>query len=687
MAVMKLSQKDIRKNNEDKIKLDRSQISYDSAYVSDLEKRHKESVSAMESYRSRISSGGFLSSDDLAAYRKAMDSYIDTSESLNGLSRVFGSGSVDDNQWHNTVASMEKDYKGISDYYSKWKTEADFKVAMEQAKANEQRMAEITSGYDPVKNQQEAQTGWGDYLQTQERIAQSKAQAEEDKSWFEKLAGYLGDIGQDTSLPVHTTQQVSQGYREQETAMKKPDDRWTEEQQQTFGYLWNQDRRKAAEYAQTINNMLNTQQEQEQLRKIQGWATDSFGAGAAHTAGALLTAPLGMADYMGDLIAQGTLGYIPESDGQISPFEYSQMVTGSISQHLNEYGTLNENIPVIGGKGLGDVYGLGTSIAQSALAAYSGGSGQALVQFFGSAAASGVDDALKRGANGDQAIAYGTMSGLAEALAEKLGVDNLLKIGASNTMRQLVMNIVKQGAAEGLEEGATTLMNNFADQLVLQDKSNFYGLVEQYMSQGLAEGDAKTQAWLDMANDLAFDMVAGFASGAIHAGPQTAYNTFMQNDYAKNTYGGFQQELVGEALEIDPDNAYAQKMQGRLDKGKDLSGGQLNEIIRQNTAAITAQDMQSIQTAAETRLTELGETGDVATVAAALTKLYEKEIIPAVAQGLSATVYTQLSDVEEEQNGFVTYDRAVEKIPIAVMATMNDKIYKTMRACTASEEA
>ena len=125
---------------------------------------------------------------------------------------------------------------------------------------------------------------------------------------------------------------------------------------------------------------------------------------------------------------------------------------------------------------------------------------------------------------------------------------------------------------------------------------------------------------MDMANDLAFDMVSGFASGAIHAAPQTAYQTYLTSNEMKTTYGGFQQELVGEALEIDPDNAFAQKMQGRLDVGKNLSGGQLAQIVQQNEAAMAAQDMAAIQTAVESRLSELGETGDISTIAAALTK-------------------------------------------------------------------
>ena len=43
--------------------------------------------------------------------------------------------------------------------------------------------------------------------------------------------------------------------------------------------------------------------------------------------------------------------------------------------------------------------------------------------------------------------------------------------------------------------------------------------------------------------------------------------------------------------------------------------------------------------------------------------LYESEVLPAREQGLSAAVYTQLTDVEDELNGLLTYDRKVVKIP------------------------
>ena len=57
---------------------------------------------------------------------------------------------------------------------------------------------------------------------------------------------------------------------------------------------------------------------------------------------------------------------------------------------------------------------------------------------------------------------------------------------------------------------------------------------------------------------------------------------------------------------------------------------------------------------------------------AALEELYLTQIIPAKEQGLSAAVYTQISDVEDELNGLMTYDRKVVKIAPEVLRTITE---------------
>ena len=62
------------------------------------------------------------------------------------------------------------------------------------------------------------------------------------------------------------------------------------------------------------------------------------------------------------------------------------------------------------------------------------------------------------------------------------------------------------------------------------------------------------------------------------------------------------------------------------------------------------------------------------TLTEAYRKLHEHQIIPAIKKGLSATVYTQVSDVEFEVNGILTYDRELVKIDEETIKNINEKL-------------
>jgi hypothetical protein len=55
-------------------------------------------------------------------------------------------------------------------------------------------------------------------------------------------------------------------------------------------------------------------------------------------------------------------------------------------------------------------------------------------------------------------------------------------------------------------------------------------------------------------------------------------------------------------------------------------------------------------------------------------RLYNHTIIPQIKDGLCATVYTQLTDVEDELNGLMTYDREVEKIDVNKLKEINERV-------------
>jgi hypothetical protein len=63
-------------------------------------------------------------------------------------------------------------------------------------------------------------------------------------------------------------------------------------------------------------------------------------------------------------------------------------------------------------------------------------------------------------------------------------------------------------------------------------------------------------------------------------------------------------------------------------------------------------------------------------------KLFLKKLKPLIKKGLCASIYTQVSDVEEEINGLITYDRKVLKISCEDMNALNQALYAEMKRVT-----
>ena len=59
--------------------------------------------------------------------------------------------------------------------------------------------------------------------------------------------------------------------------------------------------------------------------------------------------------------------------------------------------------------------------------------------------------------------------------------------------------------------------------------------------------------------------------------------------------------------------------------------------------------------------------------AAAVEKLYLEQVLPAYRKGLCAAIYTQVSDVEDETNGLLSYDRKISKLDAARMTALAEQ--------------
>ena len=62
----------------------------------------------------------------------------------------------------------------------------------------------------------------------------------------------------------------------------------------------------------------------------------------------------------------------------------------------------------------------------------------------------------------------------------------------------------------------------------------------------------------------------------------------------------------------------------------------------------------------------------------AVAKLYLEEVLPCVKKGLCAAIYTQVSDVEDEINGLLSYDRKVCKLKPETMLPIAESLQKAI---------
>lgn len=293
----------------------------------------------------------------------------------------------------------------------------------------------------------------------------------------------------------------------------RPTDEWSAEEKSTYFYLVDKDdMSRADEYARQTNAKYANAEKYEKLQKIEEWSTQNFGSGAAATAASVGAFLVGGVDMAADVVEYAARGEITAKPF-VSATEFSSAVTGAVSTVLNEkYGTtefLGEQ------RGLGDMYQVATSVAQSMASIALGGEAGSLAVFFGTSGAMGVDEALDRGASPEQAIAYGVLKGSIEVLTEKFSVENLLK---NVNIKTPLESILMQSGIEASEESMSTLLGTIADAAVMDDKSELNVARYYYLSLGYTIEEANKKASTEWLNGLAWDAISGALSGGMSAG-------------------------------------------------------------------------------------------------------------------------------------------------------------------------
>lgn len=333
---------------------------------------------------------------------------------------------------------------------------------------------------------------------------------------------------------VTATANGEQGYGDRWT-WKTPKDNWSEDQQELYYYLFRTDRDEAYRYALQTNYAIRLQERQSRLENfseenlygdddgVLATIRNAFLDSASFDLGILGFLVSGF-DYLQDVQDYINTGYsMPRTE--ISLSDITDTMTGATASHLNnEFGTLPEEWGPVGGKGLGDLFMLGQNTAESLLAvSLSGGSaGLVNLMFFGNAAKQTTENAIAQGMDHDQALTLGFFAGAAEVLGETISVDHLMSMDPNALMG--VRDVIAHALVEAGEEGMTTLLNTYFNQLVLGDRNDINVRVEEMMLEGADFETAYRTAWTEWANDLAFDMVGGLVSGGFSSAIQGLSN-------------------------------------------------------------------------------------------------------------------------------------------------------------------
>ena len=305
--------------------------------------------------------------------------------------------------------------------------------------------------------------------------------------------------------------------------------------------------------------------------------------------------------------------------------------------------TVSKNLETDHGKAASFAYGVGTSMLDSAATVGLTVAGVpawlATSTLGGAAATSAMQEAKDRGLDDDRAIWTGLLAGVAESAFEKISLENLITMKApTGTVRQKILgtlrNTAKQAGIEGSEEVFTDFANLISDGIINGNMSQIRQAMDGYVAEGMTEEEARDKAIGDWIKDTAVDFAAGALAGGLMGGASNAVSKISQNAEAGREYAGREQELLDESKELNPDNDLAKKYQERLDNGKKLSGRQLMRLIEQNETDAVTSDKAKIQSAAEGRLTQLGETGDTAQIAQAITKQVAGEQLSTAEQSL-----------------------------------------------------
>lgn len=253
--------------------------------------------------------------------------------------------------------------------------------------------------------------------------------------------------------------------------------------------------------------------------------------------------------------------------------------------------------------------------ADSALGATLFGNGYTWIM--GSSAASQrAKELYEKGASPAQ-IGLGAIgSGLIEAATENYSIEyfteNFLR-GNVTGFRDWMKKTLIQSLNEGSEEVASDLANLVVDAMLEGANSDYQNNIQALMAQGMSQEEAKKQAFLDQAMDTFWSFYGGAVSGGMMGGVGGIVNATTSE--ARKTGktlvdSGSYEEILRNALELNPENRDAAKLTDKAKKGtlgkRGSDYAKLTNIYQGILSELTQRDVSSVKNAVKAQAEQMG---------------------------------------------------------------------------------
>lgn len=385
----------------------------------------------------------------------------------------------------------------------------------------------------------------------------------------------------------------------------------TDEEIATLNYIANtQGEAATREYMDALGDVLKIRNIRDESDAVEDFTSTTGGA----IVGSVATVPMSIASAVE---GAGNMLGAANGDGAIDMM-YNASATRfrtGVRSNVSEQILANNSESFIPGVSAGQIwnflYQTGMSMADTGARLPLGYAGLAVAGL--DAASSTLIDQLESGATTNQALSLAAISGVAETLTEKIGLDNLFKPDKwmAGTFKQFILNTLKQGGVEASEEILSEIINIIGEEMIRSDESELRQQIAELMKEkGISQGAAYGQV---IGLRLLEAGLGGFVSGLFFgAGGQVV--TIANTDGGMKTLEAYNEaKRQGKALSVDLNIAFTRDIMtlGLSDEAttqalsvKDAYANQPMSLITSEGHAILQNMVNVVNEAARTQNTQ-----------------------------------------------------------------------------------